>query len=197
MAQTLSSYQPTNSAVGTLDEAKYKEFLARYDEAEERVRAAVAERKDLRSLIAATGVPMKAWDDARRDGNQSGEERQQKHDAYLVLMAWQGKPVGLIDVEPPPLTVADLKMIDTQGLTSGRTGQDRGKNPYTPGTEQYQRWDTAWLRGQGERSGAASEEPRRRGRPPGSKNRPKQPELTVHEGGASAEDDPGSSDTRH
>jgi ribosome modulation factor len=72
------------------------------------------------------------------------------------------------------VNVHELKRIDHEGEAAGKAGHHRDANPYTPGTEYAQRWDSAWLRGQAELAETLGPEtPKRRGRPPGSKNKPK------------------------
>jgi ribosome modulation factor len=130
------------------------------------------------------------------DRDEAGVVRERIDAAKRWLMAWDRKPLGVqasMDLTgsqgSPDLNVHELKAVDAEGFEAGRTGKKRERNPYTPGTEAAQRWDSAWLRGQGEAverlgkpapSTPASGERRGRGRPPGSKNKPK---LEVHEGG--------------
>jgi hypothetical protein len=85
--------------------------------------------------------------------------------------------------------------VKEAGYEAGKAGTDRAGNPHEPGSPFHQRWDEGWIAGQAaiaarmmpgatqanasrkrpertEATGAAPE-PKRRGRPPGSKNRPK------------------------
>jgi len=189
----------------------YLEFLDLYADADNAVKQAVAARKQLRDRIAAIGIPLPAFDRTRHDSEKSGEVRETEDRWYRRMMAWRLKPVGFQasmdmqtdDPNAAALNVHELKRIDNEGIEAGQTGRPRTSNSYTPGTEAYQRWDNAWMRGDSERessgSSAGSDSPRRsRGRPrkdgTPAQSRQRPADLTVHEGGAASDPD---SETRH
>lgn len=179
MAEALARRERTPE----VSQAQFLEFLDRYAAQDRYVEEAVADRKELRAEIKAAGIPLAAFDRARRDADASGEVREEIELWYRRLMAWLQKPVGFqasMDFAADgsgtaALSVHDLKTIDNAGYEAGKGGRRRDSCSYTPGTEAAQRWDQAWLRGQSELADALSDAPpkRGRGRPPGSKNRPR------------------------
>jgi hypothetical protein len=195
LAEALASYGHNSDPLAGISQADYLRLLEQYDDADQAVADAVAERKDLRAKIKSLGVPLRAWDRARRDAEVSGEKRETEERAYRQMMAWRLKPVGFqasmdLQTEDPGLAALnthELHFIDGQGFDAGKRGRRRDSNSYTPGTEAYQRWDTAWVRGQAEIAStmggngasdaarethaAAAPAPKRRGRPPGAKTR--------------------------
>lgn len=175
--------------------AQFLEFLGKYADADRAVADAVGARKDLRADIK-TSVGKEgliAFDRARKDADMSGELREKRERAYRQFMVWQNKPIqgnlfdgqGLDEEGIAALNVHQLKGIDADGLDAGKGGRPRDGNPWTPGTEGYQRWDTAWMRGQAEIAETLKDQPQaRRGRPPGAKDtKPRKPRL-VHDEGA-------------
>lgn len=208
MAESLAHAQIGDNSVS---QGAFLAFLDRYSDADTAVEEAVSDRKNLRSEIKAAGIPLHAFDRARKDLEKSGTVRENEEGWYRRMMAWARKPVGFqasldmpsSDPDLAAFNTHELHGIDTQGLEAGKNGRRRDSNSYTPGTEAYQRWDTAWVRGQAsiaERmapqstaangaaapNGAASPDggtgpaagedaaPKRRGRPRGSRNRPKE-----------------------
>ena len=159
-----------------VSQAQHFEFKDAYNEADEACRQAVAARKDLRAKIKAAGIPLAAWDRWRRDAQKSGEVRELEDAWYRRMMIWDLKPVGFqaaadfttSDPNMAALNTSELKRIDGEGLAAGKAGHRRDANSYTPGTEAYQRWDVAWVRGQAEIASTLGDPaPRRgRGRPP-------------------------------
>lgn len=210
MAKSLS-VQGSNGA----SQAAYLAFVQRYDDADREVREAVASRKDLRAAIKAAGIPLASFDRARKDADVSGEMREHHDLWYRKLMAWQRKPVGFqggLDLGAPATDrewdVHELHAVDNQGFDSGKGGRKRDSNPWTPGTEAFQRWDNAWIRGQAEIASTLGDKPAarkrtaangaaangaengRRGRPLGSRNKPKKGEIApvpTHEAGEGTE----------
>jgi hypothetical protein len=206
MAKALSALEKPSDPFGGITQAKYLEFLERYATADKAVSEAVADRKDLRAAIKAAGIPLKAFDRAQRDAGVSGEVRENEELWYRRMMAWRAKPVGFQpvfdfsakDAGTAALNVAELKRIDNEGIEAGRKGHLRTSNSYTPGTEAYQRWDTAWLRGQGDiASTMAPAAKRGPGRPRGSGTKTETTALTVREGGAAPDPGPTAEETRH
>jgi hypothetical protein len=183
MAEPLSGLNAGHnggSPVGDATAAIVFDYLDRYEEADERVKVANKARKELRTEIEKTGIPLEAWDSFRRDREKPGHLRQRIDAARAQLMEWDLKPVGYQGQMEFKAEVADLKRVDGEGFDAGKTGIKREANPFTPGTEIFVRWDTAWLRGYAENPAATQgdggengEVRRRRGRPPGSKNKPK------------------------
>ena len=199
MAESLSSERQGSNGP---DRAGFLDFVERHGdiesellEAQETVRSIRRRRKDLRKLIAGEGHNIDEFDRALRDADRSGEEREAADRAYRRNMEWLGKPVGyqtsfdLAGAAPAPIQwgVRDLKRVDREGFDAGKAGERADRNSYSPGTEPFARWHSAWLRGQAEKvtdeikpPDAAG--PKRRGRPPGSKNRP--PEAAPPTNGA-------------
>lgn len=170
-------------------QAAYLRWHNEMDEIDAAVESALADRKEKLAAIKA-GLGGKddfaAFKRARKDREMSGEARERRELSYRKQMAWLSKPVGFqptmdLPAGAPEAVVAfnagALKRIDHEGETAGAAGRKREENPYTPGTEQAQRWDVAWLRGQARIADSMAPgggpELRRRGRPPGSRNRPK------------------------
>ncbi len=209
MAEALS--EAGGNYFGNVTQAAFLGFLDQCADSDREVAEAVAARKDLRSKIKAAGIPLKAFDRARKDGAVSGEVREREEAWYRRLMAWQNKPFGFQasmdfssdDPDQQAVNVHQLKTVDNEGFDAGKNGKKRETNPYTPGSEMAQRWDSAWLRGQAEiastlkpgsaPAAAANGGRRGRGRPrtnPEASRRPRgrsrkdrQPELGVVEGG--------------
>ena len=186
------------------------DFLARHEEIVERRQALNKQKRELIKEIEKAGIPKEAWQHFISTRAQAGVIRERIDAAWRQLMMWDAKPVGvqsgmdLTQTEVGEPNVHELKRIDHEGLQAGKAGRKRESNPYTPGTEAAARWDQAWLRGQSEIAAEMGPQPARRGRgrPPGSKNRPR-PDLTVHEGGGEEPDRPledevvGADDTVH
>lgn len=76
----------------------------------------------------------------------------------------------------------DIWDAQDSGHKVGRAGGDRAENPYEAGSELHVEWDAWWIKGQesiAREMGpdtelpASARTPRKRGRPPGAKNKPK------------------------
>jgi hypothetical protein len=206
MADALASRQMPGSNV---TQATYLEFLDRYADADNEVRAAVDARKNLRASIKAAGIPLAAFDRTRKDSEKSGEIREHEETWYRRMMAWRHKPVGFqasmdLETDEPgvaALNIHELKRIDNEGFEAGKGGRRRDSNSYTPGTEAYTRWDTAWLRGQAEIAASTAKTPgaaeaaraaganggRPRGRPRGSGKKSREPAAAAGEAGGSGD----------
>jgi ribosome modulation factor len=175
--------EPLHAAIGdnSVDIGMALDFHDRYDDADRRVAEAVAARKDLRAAVKAAGIRLAGFDRARRDRTRSGAEREADNAEYERQMRWLGKPVGTQAGFNFDANDFDLDGIDSEGERAGFAGKRRESNPWTPRTEAADRWDEGWLRGDAQRQDAEPEEEeeeeappqRRRGRPLGSKNRPK------------------------
>jgi ribosome modulation factor len=166
------------------------EFCTKHDEVEKEL-AEIAEtrrslnrrRKDLRKNMGAAGIDIEMFDRMRADLDLTPEEREAQQIDYVRYMEWMRAPVGFqpsmdLQTDDPgerAFNVHELHAIDGEGFDAGRNGRRRDSNPYRPGTEAHQRWDNAWGRGQQVAVEAMGGEdaPKRRGRKPGSKNRPK------------------------
>jgi uncharacterized protein (UPF0335 family)/ribosome modulation factor len=190
MADPLSSASPQRdhngrSPTGDATPGLMREWIAREEELAERRRQLSKDTKDHHQEIEKTGLPLKAWKSFLKDREEAGTIRQRIFEARNRLLEWDLKPVGIqasMDLSTsagsPELNVHELKRVDNEGFDAGSTGKKRSVNPYTPGTEAAQRFDTAWLRGQAEiasmmGTGADNGEKRGRGRPKGSTNKPK------------------------
>lgn len=221
MADALARRSPAigeKSPIGTMTAVQYFTFLEEYTEADNRVKTANNQRKELRDRIkAALGDPdlVEAFDRARKGRDLSGAYRQKQDAAYAQLMAFDRKPVGYQarlgvgeDGQPLPMTQAEAARIDLEGLEAGKAKWSREDNPYISGSDEFDRWDTAWRRGQaklgadltddtekkaatlavvegGKRAdaetakGSDPETPKRRGRPPGSGKKAREAEAAA------------------
>jgi hypothetical protein len=153
------------SPVGTMTAADWFRFLERYVEADNKVKAATNARKDLRkSIEGKLGDPelMEAFDRARKNRDVSGELRSKRDAAYFQFMAWDHKPLNFQGGLDIPLTTADAARVDLEGLEAGKAKHNREENPYTPGTDGFARWDTAWLRGQAQIASTLTDDPAKR-----------------------------------
>lgn len=188
MAQSLSSERAGNG----ITSAEFLSYFDRHDAieqeltgAQETVRSIRRRRKDLRDTIKADGINMAAFDRARTDEARSGEEREAEDRKYREYMAWLKKPVGFqqaMEFSPAEPTTHDLHKVESGGLDAGKRGDRADRNPWTPGTEAFVRFHAGWLRGQALKVTADIKpaeslvqpaELRRRGRPAGSRNKPK------------------------
>jgi hypothetical protein len=161
---------------------KHAEIETELVDAKETVRSINRRRKDLRKLIANEGHDIDEFDRALKDAARSGAEREAADNIYRRNMEWLGKPVGhqtaldLAGAAPAPMqwSVHDLKRVDREGFDAGKAGERADRNSYSPGTEAFARWHSSWLRGQAEKVEKeikpTADAPKRRGRPPGSKN---------------------------
>jgi hypothetical protein len=175
-----------------VSQATFLKFVEELDNADQAVAEAVGMRKDVRKRAIGAGLNMKAVDQARKVAEQSGDKRDQHDRDFRLYMLWFGKPIGYqsdwIDPErgtrPAPngedtaaVSEHQQHQVQMAGRAAGEAGRDRDANPWSPGTLLYQTWDTNWLAGQEvlARKIGPSEAPppRKRGRPPGSRNRPK------------------------
>lgn len=181
----------------------YIGWLEEYDAADEAIAQAVAERKDLRAKIKAAGIPLKAFDRARADAAKASAVREHEAVWYQTMLAWQGKPVGYqasMDLDDDAMAAAyqrRLSVADKEGYETGKAGRAADECSWPAGSEGAQRWLSAWTRGQSDKVWAENDpakaaekpktakvngangsanghaEPKRRGRPKGSKNQPK------------------------
>lgn len=143
------------------------------------VREARARRKEFRKeIVDQHGINLAAFDKAMADAKVSGEEREVRDRHYRRLMHFIGKPVGTqgmfefgepSEADKAAVNVARLKEVDGDGYDAGLKGHSASLNTWSPGTEEFARWHTAWTRGQAEKVKAeiqpADPAPRRRGRP--------------------------------
>lgn len=183
--------------------ATFLAFMDEYADVDAGVRESVGKRKDLRARIVGAGFKIGPFDRCRKEADKSGEKREEEDREYRRDMGWLGKPVGVYyvrangadgaegeeeDDDEPAAAVSEhqLRQIEAGGFAAGKSGHARVVNPWTPGTLSYQVYDEAWIRGADALAAAKVKEappparvvavpgaPRRRGRPPGSKNRPK------------------------
>ncbi len=182
MAEPLSAERES----GNLTRASFLEFVERHDaieeeiaDAQETMRSIRRRRKDLRKTIEAEGHNIDEFDRALRDAKRSGEEREAADRAYRRNMAWLAKPVGYqteFDITPAAMAGAEaheVKRAEREGFKAGKDGDRADRNPWRPGSEPFAAWHSSWLRGQAEKVTAEIQptEPKRRGRPPRSKNK--------------------------
>jgi ribosome modulation factor len=183
MAETLRMPEGSNMSPDA-----YHALLEQYEDADAAVASAVAERKDLRQKIKATGMPLAAFDRSRRDAEKSAAKRDHEERWYQTMMAWQGKPVpnggqaemefGVEDNEV--LAARRLRHAEKKGYEAGLHGDRGDANPWPAGSEEFATWLSSWTRGQAEKvskmgTGAANGSARKgkstgkpRGRPPGT-----------------------------
>lgn len=150
----------TAADVAQFSQASVLDFLDEHLAADNDVEAAVAARKDLRKRIKGEGINLNAFDKARKDARMSGDEREERDRHYRRIMAFMGKPVGhqgmfdlgaQTEADKAQVNVSRLKEVDAEGYAAGLRGDRADANSWSPGTEEHQRWSTAWLRGQGEK----------------------------------------------
>lgn len=177
------------SPVGDATKALMYDYLERNEDIVDGRKALNKQKRELVAEIEKAGIPKEAWEHFLKTREQAGVIRERIDAAWRKLQEWDAKPVGLqasMDLTAghgvPDLNVQELKRVDNEGFKAGKAGSKRDGNPYTPGTEAYARFDTAWMRGQAEiaasmgpGAGAADGEKRGRGRPKGSVNKPKEP----------------------
>lgn len=186
------------SPAGNVTRETFLQFVEELDTADQMVAEAVGNRKDVRKKGRGLGLIMSQVDRARKEAQKAGDRREIEDRDFRQYMLWFGKPLGyqgdLFAPDGPELRTRpsngegisehQLNQIDAEGRRSGEAGRNRGENPWSPGTFSAARWDAAWLEGQAaiaatlQSAGALPEgmpggPQRRRGRPPGSRNRPK------------------------
>lgn len=188
MAEKLSAER----AGANVTRASFLEFVEKHEaiddelaEHQETGRSIRRRRKDLRKTITNSGIVLAEFDRHLVDEKRSGEEREAADWAYRLYMQWRGKPIGFQgDLGLAPDSQADiaafdvhqLKRVDHEGFDAGKAGDRADRNSYSPGTEAFARWHSAWLRGQAvavEEGIKRPDDPPRRGRRPGSLNRAK------------------------
>jgi hypothetical protein len=155
----------------------------------EKAKGTVKERrgklKTLRGKMEKAGIHLAGLDRARIDAARSGLEREAEEIARAKYLAYMKKPLGYQASMDLFVTEDDLRQADADGLQAGKAGDPHDKaNSYTPGTEAYQRFKTAWLAGQGEKVVSEikpTEPPKRRGRPPKAKANGEAPPMTEAE----------------
>ena len=191
MAQQLASNPPAGTngipVLPGVSQALFLEYVERHRVLSQQVSEASQDRKDFLGKVKTEfGKPgYRAFLAALKAAEQPGEDREIQHLSFRRMMEWLNKPLGFQEdmFSAPeksnvvPLDVGQIKLVDAEGEAAGRGGKRRESNPWTPSTEQYERWDTAWLRGQSQIAATLKPdddgEPKRRGRPPGSRNKPK------------------------
>lgn len=149
------------SPVGDLTAVDWFRFLEEYNEADAKVKAATQARKELRERVKVKLVDpdlITSFDRARKDREVSGEYRSKLDAAYIRIMEWERKPVGFQASVALPLTQADAARVDLEGLEAGKSKHNREDNPYTPGTDEFARWDQAWFRGQAQRGATLTDD---------------------------------------
>jgi hypothetical protein len=114
----------------------------------------------------SAGLDKKELKEAIRVDGLSGAAREEAFRLKALYMAWLGKPIGFQssldlpqtddgegdeDASPEsgdPIAEHQVRNAQDNGLAAGRSGQDRGSNPWSPGTFMAQQWDAAWIQGQ-------------------------------------------------
>jgi hypothetical protein len=184
--------EPTSSGGGNVTRSTYLEFYDAYAAADALVAEAVGARKDLRARIKGAGFLLGPFDRARKEAEKSGDMREAEDAEFRRNMEWLGKPVGFqttifTEAEAPAggapnghdtaaVSEHQRRRVSDAGHTAGLHGYVRDGNPWSPGTLLYQVWDSGWHQGAEMLAQSRVPEPgskRPRGRPPGSRNRPK------------------------
>jgi hypothetical protein len=185
--------QTQQDAGSNTTRAGFLQFIDAYTACDAKVAEAVGERKGLRQRIKGAGYTLAAFDRARKEAEKSGDKREAEDREFRRYMDWLGKPLGFqtemfTDAEAGVRAAApnghDLAAVSEHqrnrvrldGEAAGKGGRDRGTNPWSPGTLLYTEWDIAWSTGAEALAQSRVPEPgtrRGRGRPPGSRNRPK------------------------
>lgn len=173
---------PDDAVLKGISRTDYLRMHDRTDELDQAVASALADRKEyLAEVKAKIGGPddFAAFKRVRKDREMAGASRQRREVSYRHQMSFLDmldhaahRPQPGTSTEVVYLNAAALKRADKMGKDAGSGGRKRDENPYIPGTEAATRWDAAWLTGQATiAESMADEPPRRRGRPPGSRNR--------------------------
>jgi hypothetical protein len=180
MAESLNSGAEHGRNSVDVTQAISLEFHTEMDDLDNEAKGLREARKKLRLRVKQAGINLIGFDRARKDRDRSGVDREALDLEYRRQLAWMSKPVGFqphldldeaVDEGMQALNVHELKRVDNDGFEGGHNGRRRDSNPWTPGTESAQRWDSAWIRGQSAIASTLSEKgngevvPRRRGRP--------------------------------
>lgn len=166
-----------------LTQATFLEFFDEYQAACNAVTSALGERRDVIKRAEGAGINRRGFLNARSLAEQSGEKRQQEFIATHTYMGYLGKPLTMDPIPAPidnTITEHQRRKVEGDGFQAGRHDQNRQSgNTWAPGSLLYQVYDDAWVAGQEALEAAKAkaapppEEPRRPGRPRGSRNRPK------------------------
>jgi hypothetical protein len=181
---------------GNITQATFLEFVDEYTTADQLVAEALGARKDLRKRIKGAGLNLSAFDRARAEAEKAADVREEEDREFRRNMDWLGKtlgyqadffgggepavPEGANGVDGEGISEHQVRQVEQAGLNAGRLGHERGSNPWSPDTFLHEHWDDMWVAGQEEiaRSMGPQEESaetvrRGRGRPPGTRNKPK------------------------
>jgi hypothetical protein len=157
--------------------------------------------KDLEQEIVAAGINLVAFRRAREDCDLPSAVREQIMQQHHQMMIWNRRPISfqadMFEAPPAERTKAELDRIGRAGYDAGRGGRKSDDNPHRAGTEEHALWHNAHKTGYdsflaeqkrlaeslaGKKSAkgkpaaapaAPTGERRGRGRPPGSRNKPK------------------------
>jgi hypothetical protein len=170
------SPSPSNRAAVLL------KFLDEYGDVDAVLKEGRNLRKELRARIKQT-LNLPGFDLAKRLHEMAGEDREALLREARWIMITLGKPLpeaGDDDPEVPQMSEAQRQRFEDDGHAAGLANAARGTNPWNPGSEAYQAWDSGYLGGREALSEGQEEVvvplKRPRGRPKGSKNRT----STVH-----------------
>lgn len=127
-------------------------------------RTAKAMEKAKEVYDSARGAHRDAYREAKDDGcdieaiKLARQLHKQDHGIVITTYSNTGRVLALM--ESPLAEQLDLfanlqparEKVDapTQGLRAGRAAEPRSNNPYPPGSEEYQAWDSQWLVGERE-----------------------------------------------
>jgi hypothetical protein len=147
--------------IGLADEYE-NDILKPIDEAKATVSSLVRARTVFREKrIKSLGIPLDVFDEALAESKMSGSERQRRFEHKARLLSFFDKPLGFqsgmafasAGDDPKAGLIARLKRIDGLGYEAGKTAANRYEtNTFTPGSEEHARYDTAWLRGDEDRT---------------------------------------------
>lgn len=143
---------------GGISDEVYQTFLDRID----RTRLAMDKSKEL--YDQAKGVHQSAFKAAKEAGCDTDAIRLahklNKQDAGQVQILYANVS-RILDITESPLGTEQLNLFGSiappkpaeekpsvRGLKAGEAGVDRRQNPYTPGSEEFAEYDSAWVKGQ-------------------------------------------------
>lgn len=141
-------------------EEDFLSFLSRYDETESELQSAVAACKEPRKALRllkeeiADRMPLAAFLRAREDAQKPGHEREEEDRAYRQAMIWFRKPVGtqaaFTFTETGDIGSVEQLQIEKEGYGAGKAGHAEDGNTFSPGTDRWAAWQTAYTRGRTE-----------------------------------------------
>lgn len=166
--QSMESVPPTNR------QAVVIKYFDEYDDVEAALKEVRTMRKELRGRIQQN-VNLRGFDLSRKMSALAGEDREAQLREFIWIMSAIGKPVPTPDEaldDTGTLAPHQRRALEEAGREAGKGNTSREANPWNPGSESYQAWDSGWLSGREALSDTLTAPLKRpRGRPRGSKNK--------------------------